>query len=99
MSASEAETLGWPLPSFSFAAMASAAPLSDLCFAAMSLKEGPIFFVSTAWQLRQPLDLTTSAPDCAKAAPAATAMIAANHVLFMLRSPLVRIVWMPYWNL
>src|SRR6185295_1919603 len=89
ISASDAATLGWPLPSFSFAAIASAAPLSALCFAAMSLKDGPIFFVSTAWQLRQPLDLTTSPPDCANAAPAATAMIPAIHVIFMLRSPLV----------
>src|SRR3954468_7479707 len=58
----------------------------------MSLNAGPIFLVSTAWQLRQPLDLTTSAPDCANAAPAATAIIPASHVIFMLRSPLVRMV-------
>src|SRR5882724_5324590 len=37
----------------------------------MSLNEGPTFFWSTAWQLRQPLAFTTSAPDWANTAPVA----------------------------
>src|SRR5262245_12249955 len=43
-SASEAAILGCPLPSLSFARTAAASGF----FAAMSLKDGPIFFVSTA---------------------------------------------------
>src|SRR3954465_2407491 len=58
----------------------------------MSLNAGPIFFFPPPWQLRHPLALTPSAPDCETAAPAATAIIPASHVIFMLRSPLVRMV-------
>ncbi len=56
-SASDAVAFGWPLPSFSFATSAASAPLSSLCLAAISLNDGPTFFLSVSWQFEASLAL------------------------------------------
>ena len=62
-------TFGWPVPSASFFVRLACASALPLYFAATSLNDGPIFLVSTAWQVMQP-PLVASSAVAAFAAPA-----------------------------
>src|SRR5262245_5055950 len=84
-SASVAVTFGCPLASFRAATRA----LESLPLAAMSLYAGPTFFLSASWQLLQPLAFSTSGPDWASPAPAASAPAAARtaSMVFIAETP------------
>src|SRR5690242_6263871 len=87
MSSSLALVFGWPLPSASALLSVASASALPLYLAAISLKDGPAFLVSIAWQFMQPLDLARSSCALARLAPISRAAPATTITIDFIVEP------------